>query len=174
MKVVIHGGAVASARMRFLLSGLASLLVIPCSGVAVPAGEAGRYEALLARQPFMPKAGSAPAVKSAAAGSYRFTGFVILGDKVRAGVENVAQNKSYLLGPGDSQDDLTLKEVDVKQKRVVLSAAGETFRLELAEPSAAAPAVAQPAVAPAGAVPPPPAPNTAEAPRRRIIVPVRR
>ncbi len=132
-----------------------------------------KYHGLVSREPFMPKAGPPqPSAKPEVAGSYRFTGFVIFDENIRAGVENVSQNKSYLMAAGQTEDGITLKEINPKEKRIILVVGGEAFRLDLTEPAVNAPAMT-PQVGP-----PPPllmeGINPSAPLRRRIIVPFRR
>ncbi|MFZ4695271.1 MAG: hypothetical protein ACOYMV_09115 [Verrucomicrobiia bacterium] len=140
----------------------------------VPKETPWKYDALVARQPFVPRAAAATA-KGSGGGRYRFTGFVILGEKVRAGIENIAQNKSWLLAPGETVEELTLREIEVKEKRVVVMVGSETLRLDLSEASAGAPAVVpQPPGATAATPGVVVAPGGDGSARRRIIVPLRR
>ncbi len=131
-----------------------------------------RYQTLIKRQPFLPKSETtSSSEKAVKPGSYRFTGFVIMEDSVRVGIENVLQNKSYLLKPGEMEDGIILKDINMREKYATVVAEGEEIRLDLVDKVT----VTSPAASPYSYPYPGPPGGSGYPPlRRRIIVPRQR
>lgn len=155
-----------------------------CLAVAVIAGvvafargesDGGRYEALIRRNPFLPPRAIAATHEATpdVAGRFRFTGFVKLGAALRVGVENVPQNRSWLLAPGEEQDGVRVEEINVREKRVTILAGGETMTVELQE--SVTPTATVVTATPSGETSPSPTsepvPTAQAPPRRRVITP---
>ncbi len=98
-----------------------------------------KYRLLLQRQPFLPSGIKQPGPADVAGknSTLSFTGFVISGDKVMIGIEDKAQNKSYLLTEGQVEEGISLAEVHLDQKYVTVQANGQVMRLDLASPEIA-------------------------------------
>jgi hypothetical protein len=169
-------------RPTFLNRTLSGMALLLSAGFVWSAdADFEKYSVLIRRDPFVSKGGgSSSVVKSSATSSYRFTGLIVIGNKTLVGIENVAGNRSYLLSVGQDTDGLVVKEVEAKEKRVVLMANGEMMTLSLVDTSVVSPGV-MPVAAPAAA----PSPivstvtagsimnQTSAVTRRRIIVPKR-
>ncbi len=136
---------------------------------------AGRYEALVRRNPFMPAQSEnvAPPVKTASTNNFRFTGFVKFGNIVRAGIENVPQGKSYLLAAGQSEDGVRIQDINLNDRYVMLVDGSETLRVDLQEERAGPPPLPVVSTIPTTDKPLPIAETPVEVPRRRIVVPKR-
>jgi len=134
----------------------------------------GKYEALIKRNPFLPK--SQALIAPSAPIHHRLTGLVTVGVKNLVGIENMVENKSYLLAVGQKADDIEVKEINVKDKRVIVIINGGIRQLDLSSSLAMAssltiqpPPPAVEAASPAPSEPSPPQPS-----RRRIQIPKRR
>jgi len=92
-----------------------------------------RYRPLITRQPFMPKSSKQVSLgdNSAKRADLEFTGFVISGGKAMVGIYNKPAQESYLLKLGETQKGLSLSELHLDQKYVVVLYNGEPVKLDL-------------------------------------------
>ena len=168
-------------QLSFIFSGFIAVISSACFGVETDRDRGfEKYQALIQKNPFLPKSEALkPVLKKSETSNYRFTGFVIRGDDVRVGIENLTSNRSYLMAAGDKIEEdpshLAIKDIHVKEKYVTIYVNSEPLRLDMSEFIA-------PPMAMMNSPPPDMAPasniegggNAAPRPiRRRIIIPTR-
>lgn len=125
-------------RQSLIFLGFIGTISGVCFGVETDGFE--KYQTLIQKNPFLPKSdGLKPVLKKSETGNYRFTGFVVRGEYVRVGIENITSNRSYLMAAGEKIEEdpshmvLAIKEINVKEKYVTINANGESLRLDLSE-----------------------------------------
>jgi hypothetical protein len=147
----------------------AEISAVQPSGPEKPGME--RYQNLIARNPFLPKA-AAPVIPTTASptATYVFNCYFSIpnANVTRIGILNTAENKPYLLSPGEVQDGIQVIEYQidehVKEKSATISVNGETMRLLLAEAPSHAIVPVNPSIP--SELSPPQGPS----PRRRIRI----
>lgn len=114
-----------------------ALFLLLLTGSSVLAGhDLSRYEMIISRSPFgrepLPEPGSSTGKAAEIAGQYRLCMlYENASGQLKAGVVNKTDNKSLLLQVGESDQGLTLMEVQLEEGVAVLQQNGETIRLVL-------------------------------------------